>query len=39
LDLDGHIEEPEIKAVLDEISQQAVTLKLLGSYPKSVLDL
>lgn len=39
LDLDGHIDDAELKAVLDEISQQAVTLKLLGSYPKSVLDL
>ena len=38
LDLEGHIDEPELKAVLDEISQQAVTLKLLGSYPKAVLD-
>jgi chorismate mutase/prephenate dehydratase len=39
LDLEGHVSNPELKAVLDEISQQAVTLKLLGSYPKSVLDL
>jgi chorismate mutase/prephenate dehydratase len=39
LDLDGHVDDPEISAVLEEIRQQAVTLKLLGSYPKSVLDL
>jgi chorismate mutase/prephenate dehydratase len=39
LDLDGHISQPEIAEVLDEIEQQAVMLKLLGSYPKSVLDL
>ncbi len=39
LDLDGHVSEPAIAEVLDEIGQQAVMLKLLGSYPKSVLDL
>ncbi|HEC26222.1 MAG TPA: ACT domain-containing protein, partial [Gammaproteobacteria bacterium] len=39
LDLDGHISEPAIAEVLEEIGQQAVMLKLLGSYPKSVLDL
>ena len=38
LDLDGHVSEPAIADVLQEISQQAVMLKLLGSYPKSVLD-
>ncbi len=39
LDLDGHVSEPAISEVLEEIGQQAVMLKLLGSYPKSVLDL
>ena len=39
LDLDGHVSEPAIAEVMEEISQQAVMLKLLGSYPKSVLDL
>lgn len=39
LDLEGHVAEPEMQAVLQEIGQQAVMLKLLGSYPKSVLDL
>ncbi|NOY16887.1 MAG: prephenate dehydratase [Gammaproteobacteria bacterium] len=39
LDLDGHVSEPAITEVLEEIGQQAVMLKLLGSYPKSVLDL
>ncbi len=39
LDLDGHVSEPAIAEVLEEIGQQAVMLKLLGSYPKSVLDL
>ena len=38
LDLDGHVSESAISAVLGEISQQAVMLKLLGSYPRSVLD-
>ena len=39
LDIDGHISDPAIAEVLEEISQQAVMLKSLGSYPKSVLDL
>jgi len=39
LDLDGHVSESAIAEVLEEIGQQAVMLKLLGSYPKSVLDL
>ena len=39
LDLDGHVSESAIADVLQEINQQAVMLKLLGSYPKSVLDL
>lgn len=38
LDLDGHVSESAISEVMEEISQQAVMLKLLGSYPKSVLD-
>ena len=39
LDIDGHVSDPAIAEVLAEIGQQAVMLKLLGSYPKSVLDL
>jgi len=39
LDLDGHVTDPAIAEVLNEIRQQAVMLKLLGSYPRSVLDL
>lgn len=39
LDIDGHVSDPAIAEVIEEISQQAVMLKLLGSYPKSVLDL
>ena len=38
LDLDGHVSESAISEVMGEISQQAVMLKLLGSYPRSVLD-
>jgi chorismate mutase/prephenate dehydratase len=39
LDLDGHVSDPAIAEVLDEIKQETIMLKLLGSYPKSVLDL
>ncbi len=39
LDLDGHVTDPAISEVLREIGEQAVMLKMLGSYPKSVLDL
>lgn len=38
LDLDGHASDAAIAEVLEEIEQQAVMLKLLGSYPKSALD-
>ena len=39
LDLDGHVSDPAIAEVLEEIKQETIMLKLLGSYPKSVLDL
>jgi chorismate mutase/prephenate dehydratase len=37
IDFEGHCEAPEIKAVLQVIAEQAVDLKILGSYPKGVL--
>ena len=39
LDLEGHVADPAMQDVLDEIRRKAVMFKLLGSYPKSVLDL
>ena len=37
IDFEGHCEDPKIKAVLDEIVEQSVELKILGSYPVAVL--
>jgi chorismate mutase/prephenate dehydratase len=37
IDFVGHHRDPLIKAVLEAISQEAVGLKVLGSYPKAVL--
>jgi len=37
IDFVGHHRDPLIKAVLEQISQEAVALKVLGSYPKAVL--
>jgi chorismate mutase/prephenate dehydratase len=37
IDFVGHYRDPLIKAVLEQISQEAVALKVLGSYPKAVL--
>lgn len=37
IDFVGHHKEPLIKDVLEKISQEAVALKVLGSYPKAVL--
>ena len=37
IDFVGHHRDPLIKAVLEKISQEAVALKVLGSYPKAVL--
>ena len=37
IDFEGHKDDPQVKAVLDEIDQSAVYLKMLGSYPKAVL--
>ena len=37
IDFVGHHRDPLIKGVLEKISQEAVALKVLGSYPKAVL--
>ena len=37
IDFEGHIDNPEVKAVISEISPDAVEIKHLGSYPVGVL--
>jgi len=37
IDLEGHVEEPRVKQVLERIESDAAFLKILGSYPKAVL--
>jgi chorismate mutase/prephenate dehydratase len=37
IDFVGHHRDPLVKGVLEKISQEAVALKVLGSYPKAVL--
>lgn len=37
IDFVGHCDDPTISQVLNEVSQQASDLKVLGSYPKGVL--
>ena len=37
IDFAGHHRDPLVKSVLEQISQEAVALKVLGSYPKAVL--
>lgn len=37
VDFEGHCEDPKVKAVLDEIADEAAELKVLGSYPVAVL--
>ena len=37
IDFVGHHRDPLISAVLEQINQEAVALKVLGSYPKAVL--
>jgi len=36
IDFDGHITEPDIQAVLDEVSKDALEVKILGSYPRAL---
>jgi chorismate mutase/prephenate dehydratase len=34
--VDGHRDEPRVKAALDELARRAAYLKVLGSYPVAV---
>jgi len=36
VDIDGHRDEPAVKAALDELASRAAYLKILGSYPVAV---
>ena len=36
VDVDGHRDEPRVKAALDELARRAAYLKVLGSYPVAV---
>jgi len=37
VDFKGHVDDPKVKAVLEEIGQSSGDLRVLGSYPKAVL--
>lgn len=37
IDFEGHVSDAGVKVVLDEISQEAMEVKILGSYPLGVL--
>lgn len=37
IDFDGHQDSPGVKRVLEDVAEQSIELKLLGSYPQSVL--
>ena len=36
IDVDGHVDDPELSAAIDEMKRFTTQLKVLGSYPKSV---
>ena len=36
VDIEGHRDEPAVKAALDELAGRAAYLKILGSYPVAV---
>lgn len=38
IDIEGHIDDENIKNALQEVEQQAAMLKILGSYPKAVIE-
>jgi len=35
MDLDGHINDPKLKGVLEKVKKQCTLFKIMGSYPKS----
>lgn len=37
LDIDGHIQDDNVRAAIDELAAESAFMKLLGSYPKAVL--
>jgi chorismate mutase/prephenate dehydratase len=37
IEFEGHLQDPNIKAIIDELGEQSILLKPLGSYPKAVL--
>ncbi len=37
VDLEGHVDQPEVAAALAELQEEASLFKVLGSYPKAVL--
>jgi len=37
VDLEGHEQDPKVRAALAELEQEAVFLKRLGSYPRAVM--
>ena len=37
IEFEGHLQDPEIAAIIDELEEQSILLKPLGSYPKAVL--
>lgn len=38
IDLVGHVDDPEVKQVLDTVAERAATFKVLGSYPRASLE-
>ena len=36
VDIEGHREDPGVKAALDALARRAAYLKILGSYPQAV---
>jgi chorismate mutase/prephenate dehydratase len=36
VDIEGHIEDPKVRATLDRVEEYCEGLKVLGSYPKGV---
>ena len=37
IDIEGHVEDENIKAALEQVKQQAAMVKILGSYPRAVI--
>ncbi|VGO21441.1 prephenate dehydratase [Pontiella sulfatireligans] len=35
VDIDGHVEQPEVKRALDELQEHCTLMTILGSYPKA----